>query len=190
MKKITFFKTVMLAAFVFCTNIMYGQTGTITITLESVGGSAVIGSNSYGGTGDSDRPERTWVQNGVTFGAKCITANPTNSPTGAAGNTLIQAQASNGVIYNTTALPGKIVSITLNQAGTPRTSSLKCGVTRLVTADEGDFNVAGTSIGTANTDGWTSTDFAGTEFKFFAIKRGANAAYFSSIVIEYEIENS
>ena len=160
----------------------------ITIDLASAGGTGNIGNNSYGGNSDATRPERTWIQDGVLFGAKAITANGVNAAAGIpTAGLYIQAQATNGVIYNIDPIPGRIVSITLNQVGTtPRLSSAFGGAARLVTATAGDFNVSGTQVGTASTTGWTVSDFAGTDYNYFAIRRGASAAYFSSIVIEYD----
>ncbi len=128
--------------------------------------------------------ERVWTQDLVGFGGKGITA-------GTGGNAgTIQAQASNGVIYNTSALPGKIKSITLTQAGTARQSSCYCGSTgRLVNDVTANYTVSGTQVGAASTTGWTATDFGANDYRYFAIKRGSNVAYFSSIVIEYELSN-
>lgn len=162
----------------------YAQTtATITITNASIGGSAVLGTSSYNGGA-----ERTWTTNGIDFGGKAITGNNNGTPAGFAANSVIQAQANNGVIYNTTALPGRIVSITINSGGTAQVSSFYGGSTgRLVNNVAADYAVTGgTQVGTASSTGWTSTDFTGTNYTFFAIKRGANASYITSIDIVYE----
>ncbi|MGV4414217.1 hypothetical protein [Chryseobacterium sp. T1] len=78
----------------------FGQTKTITITNTSIGGTQVLGSNTY-----ANGAERKWTTDEVNFGGKAITSNNKNTPTGAEANTNIQAQSNNGVIYNTTALP-------------------------------------------------------------------------------------
>lgn len=83
-------------------------------------------------------------------------------------------------------MPGKIVSITINQGGTARQSTLTGGTERLVSSTAADYTTTGTAVGSASTTGWTAADFTGTEYTFFAIQRGANAAYISSIVIEYD----
>ena len=157
---------------------------TITITSASAGGSTNLGSNNYGGN-----VQRTWIQNGINFGGKAITTNSNNTPTGATAGIYLQAQASNGIIYNLTPLPGKITSITTNHGGTA-VSTLCYGNTSgpLANATAGDFNVyGGIQVGLASTTGWTPTNFSGTKYNYFILKRGATAAYFSSIVIDYEV---
>lgn len=156
----------------------FAQTQTITLTASDFTG---LGSNNY-----NSGAEKTATDSNVTFGGKAITGNVSNTPGGAAAGAYIQAQANNGVIYNTTPLPGKIISITINQGGTARDSSLYGGTSRLVTSTAGDYAVTGTQVGQASTTGWTATNLSGTNYTFFAIKRGANAAYISSIVIEYD----
>jgi uncharacterized repeat protein (TIGR02543 family) len=153
----------------------WGQTETETITITQI--SAGITQTGY-----DNGAERVWIQNSVSFGAKAVLKQQ-NQPH-------IQTQAGNGVIYNTTPLPGKIISIVLNQNGTARSSSLYGGnTTRLVNNIAGSYNVPeGTpQVGGASTTGWTPTQFEGTNYTYFAIKRGENAAYFTSIVITYEL---
>lgn len=160
----------------------WGQTTSITITNSSIGGSAVLGSNNYNGGA-----ERTWTQSSVNFGGKAITCNPVNTPTGSSACQYIQAQASNGVIYNTSALPGRLVSVRF--IGTASVaSSLYGGTSRLVNTTTADYSVnGGTQIGTAqsSTD-YTWTTSASDNYTYFCIKRGTSAQYFSSIVITYE----
>lgn len=158
------------------------QTKTVTINIASTGGTAAIGTGNY-----ASGAERTWSTDGIAFGGKAITGNATNQPTtGTTAGTLIQTQAANGVIYNTTALPGKLISVTINSAGTARESSLYGGTARLVNTASANYDVTGgTQVGAASTTGW-SADLAGTNYKFFAIKRGASASYITSIVIVYE----
>lgn len=160
-------------------------TKTITINTTSIGGSAVLGAGNYGGGA-----ERAWTQEEVSFGGKAITGNINNQPSsGNPAGSLIQVQATDGVFYNTTALPGKLVSVTLNSVGTARTYSLQGGNTeRLVNSTTGNYTVTGgTTVGSASASGWTSTDLEDTNYTFFAIKRAsASASYISSIVIEYE----
>lgn len=172
-----------LLAAVALTATITAQTKTITIDVTSIGGTAVLGTGNY-----NSGAERTWTTGGISFGGKAITANANNQPTtGNAAGTNIQTQANNGVIYNTTALPGKIISVTINSVGTARDSSLYGGAARLVNSDAGDYTVTGgTQIGSASTTGWTSTDLSGTDYKFFVIKRGASAAYITSITVVYE----
>jgi hypothetical protein len=151
-------------AFIFVfhfSNVVFGQTATITITQSSSG----ITQSTY----DSGA-ERVWTQDGVSFGAKYVLKE------GAATN--LQFQEANGIIYNTSALPGKIVSITINQTNT-NTSSLQCS-SNLVSGSE-------PTIGSPSATGWTSSAFLGTTFRFFSIKRSnSGATAWSSLVIEYD----
>lgn len=183
MKKISFLKTIMLAVFAILASVTYGQTATITITMATIDPTNALATNGY-----NSGAERTWTQSSVDFGGKAICPNQANTPVNpTAARAYIQAQASNGVIYNTTALPGRIVSITLNYGGTAQNSLCYGGTERLVNSTAADYNVTnGTQVGAAGSAGWTSTDFAGNDYTFFAIKRSTGTSYFSSIVIEYE----
>lgn len=173
------------AAVILAATINAQTTKTITINTTSIGGSSVLGTSSY-----ANGAERAWSQDEVSFGGKAITGNGNNQPS--AGNpagSLIQVQATDGVFYNTTALPGKLVSVTLNSIGTARTYSLQGGKdARLVNSTAGNYTVAGgTVVGSASSTGWTSTDLEGTDYTYFAIKRASSSAsYISSIVIVYE----
>ncbi len=172
-----------LAAIALTATINAQTTSSITINAANIGGTAALGTGNY-----SSGAERTWTTSSISFGGKAITGNATNTPTsGLAAGSVIQTQANNGVIYNTTALPGKIVSVTINSVGTERESSLFGGSARLVNTTAADYAVTGgTQVGAASTTGWTSTDLAGTDYRFFAVKRGASAAYITSIVVVYE----
>lgn len=153
----------------------------ITITNSSIGGSVVLGTSNYG-----LGAERTWTQSTVNFGGKAITCNANNTPVGATACQFIQAQASNGVIYNTTALPGRLVSVQFTGTASVATSCFG-GTSRLVNATTADYNVGGTQIGTAQTNTtYTWTTQPSDNYTFFCIKRGSNVQYFTSIVITYE----
>ena len=184
MKKTTLFKSLLLmAVFALGSGNVWAET-TIVITVESVGGTAVLGTNAY-----NSGAEKTWSQSGVSFGGKAITANRSNTPSGSSSGTFLQTQANNGVIYNTTPIPGKITSITLmTTAGvTERASSCYGGTSRLVNDVTGDYIVAeGTQAGESSTAGWGIADFSDTNYTYFAIKRGAETAYWTQIVITYE----
>lgn len=178
MKKLySFFAAVVIAATVQAQTIK-----TVTISVANIGGTKVLKTTNYDGGA-----ERVWSTDGISFGGKAITTNNSNSPeSGTAAGTLIQAQANNGVIYNTTPLPGKIISVSINSVGIAQNSSLYGGTSRLVNSTAADYSVTGgTQVGAASSSGWTSSDLAGTDYSFFAIKRGANASYISSIIIEY-----
>jgi uncharacterized repeat protein (TIGR02543 family) len=170
--------------FVFCISFLQvtGQTASITITNSSIGGSGVLSTSNY-----NSGAERTWTQSSISFGGKAITCNPANTPTGASACQYIQAQAGNGVIYNTSALPGRLVSVRfIGSASTA--SSLFGGTSRLVNTTTGNYTVTGgTQIGTAQTSNdYTWTTGPSDNYTFFCIKRGGTAQYFSSIIITYE----
>lgn len=146
---------------------IWGQT--ITLTQASSGITA---------TGYDSGAERTWTQNSVTFGGKALFKET--------GQARLQLQANNGVIYNTTAFPGRITGVTINQNGTARNYNLNGGNGRLVNSTSADYNVGGTAVGTAGTS-WNATNFTSTNYTFFAIRVGVNfASYITSVVITYE----
>lgn len=149
---------------------MMGQT--ITITQSTSGITA---------TGYDSGAERIWTQNSVDFGAKAALAG--TSPAN------IQMQANNGVLYNTTALPGRILSIVITNSSGTNTSILQCGNTsRLVNSTTGNYTInGGTIVGTASSTGWGTSDFTSTNYTYFAIKRGTGSANWSSIVITYAV---
>jgi hypothetical protein len=104
--------------------------------MTSIGGTAALGTGNYNGGA-----ERTWTTNAIDFWWKS-NYNANNTPVaGAAAGSNIQTQANNGVIYNTTALPGKIISVTINSVGTARESSLFGGSARLVNNTTADYTV-------------------------------------------------
>lgn len=150
----------------------FGQ-GTITINLSSAGGSGNLGTTNY-----ASGAERTWTQSGVTFGGKAITANGSN----------IQGQASNAVFYNTTALPGRILSVVINYSGTARNYALTGGNTsRLVNSTAGNYTTSGTAVGSPSSTGWVASNFDSTNYTFFAMKLAVgSSSQISSIVITYE----
>lgn len=85
----------------------------------------------------------------------------------------IQAKASTGVIYNSTAFPTNIKSVAITHNGTARATTI---------------------FGSANGTDWTQIatgsgsitgDFTSGSYKYFKITRGSNAAYWSQIVITY-----
>ncbi len=159
----------------------WGQTASITITNSSIGGSSVLGSNNY-----ASGAERTWTQSDISFGGKAITCNISNTPTGATACQYIQAQASNGVIYNTSTLPGRIVSIQFTGASSVASSCFG-GSARLVNSTSANYTVGGTQIGTAQTNTtYTWSTSASDNYTFFCIKRGSTAQYFTSIVVTYQ----
>ena len=180
MKKFTYLKNLVLVLFLIMTGVVNSTTTTITINLESAGGSANLGSGIYG-----SGAERIWTQSDISFGGKAITA--ANSPN--VGS--IQAQANNGVLYNTSALPGKLISVTISSwsGTTDQASTLYVGsAERLVNNIAANYTVGGTSLGVSTPGSWTiSTE---DDYRYFAIKRGANAAYWATVTIIYQSPSS
>lgn len=144
-----------------------------TLNVTALGGTAVLGNNNY-----SSGAERTATVDGVAIGSKAVTVNGAN----------LQAQANNGVIYNTAALPGRLVSVVLTQTGTARAHSLYGGSsTRLVNNTAANYTVnGGTLVSTLTSATTTWTISTGTNYTYFCIKRGGNASQISSIVVTYE----
>ena len=137
----------------------WGANATITLTQSALG----ITNTSYSST------EATKTVDGVTFGWKYLIMSSSN----------IQSQASNGEIYNTTAFPGKIISVAVTHSGTARSSTIYFGTSSKPTENNSDFS------GTATINAPTGTDCT-----YFRIKRGSNAAYWTQIVITYEEASS
>ena len=155
-----------------------GESHTITITPSTFTNK---GSNNY-----SSGAERIGSENAVSFGGHYITGNIKNTPSGATAGTFLQCQANNATIYNKTEFPGKITKIVVNQHEA-RAFSLYCGKEQLVASN--NTNTGVTPSGTKITD----TSFATTmtwnvsgDYTFFAIKKGSNAGYITSIVITYQ----
>jgi uncharacterized repeat protein (TIGR02543 family) len=158
----------------------WGQT--IIITNASIGGSAVLGSSNY-----NSGLERTWTQGSVDFGGKAITCNISGTPSGSSACQYIQTQASNGVIYNTTALPGRLISVQFIGTASVATSCFG-GNSRLVNSTTGNYTVGGTQIGSQQTNtNYTWSTNTNENYSFFCLKRGSTAQYFSSIVITYQL---
>ncbi len=172
------------AAVVMAVAVNAQTTKSVTINVSSIGGTDVLKTSNYDGG-----EERQWSSDDISFGGKAITSNSNKQPNSeSAAGTLIQMQASNGVIYNTTALPGRLVSVTLNYVGSAKESTLWGGnESRLVNDVKANYIVnGGVQIGSASTSGWTSSDLENTTYTYFAIKKGSGASYFSSIEIIYE----
>ena len=89
-------------------------------------------------------------------------------------NSNIQVKASTGVIYNKTAFPEDIQSVAITHSGTARATT-----------------ISGSSDGKTWTtvksgNGSITGDFSGNSYKYFKITRGANAAYWTQVVITYK----
>lgn len=172
MRNINFIKSsyLMILFFLFASATGWGQ-NQIIITQSSAG----ITQTGYDGGA-----ERTWTQSGVSFGAKYVMKQ--------SGQARIQLQANNGIVYNTTPIPGRIKSITINQNGS-NTSTLYVGNTgRLVNNVTGELSIinGGTVLGSNSNSGWGSAIFDGENYSYFAIKRNGSAEYWNSLTITYE----
>ena len=157
-----------------------GESHSITIT---PGTFTDKGSNSYG-----YGAERIGSENAVSFGGHYITGNIKNTPSGATAGTYLQCQANNATIYNKTELPGKITKIVVNQHDA-RVFSLYCGKEQLVASN--NTNTGVTPSGTKITDissAKTMTWNVSGDYTFFALKKGSNAGYITSIVITYQTD--
>ncbi|MFA7385288.1 MAG: bacterial Ig-like domain-containing protein, partial [Bacilli bacterium] len=142
-----------------------------TLDLTNLGGSAVLGLTNYDGGA-----ERTATVNTIGIGSKDVTSSGAN----------LQFKKTTGVLYNTTALPGRLVSVVLTQTGTAREHSLYGGSTsRLVNDVTADYTVSGTLVSTQTVLTTTWTISAGTDYTYFCISRGGNASTVSSIVVTY-----
>ena len=157
-----------------------GESHSITITPNTF---TDKGSNNYGsGT------ERIGSENAVSFGGHYITGNVKNTPSGAIAGTYLQCQANNATIYNKTELPGKITKIVVNQHEA-RAFSLYCGKEQLVASN--NTNTGVTPSGTKITDTSSATTMTWNvsgDYTFFALKKGSNAGYITSIVITYQTD--
>ena len=153
-------------------------TDSITITYDGFDGNPAYSSGTeYTGTfSDSS-------SHNITVACKYVMAN----------NGDMQTQASNANIYNKTALPGRLVSIELNQTGTARAFSAFGGSSQLFSSSENGTGKSptGTSLGNVSAAAkmtWTPAE--DTNYTFFAIHKGGNAGYVSSIIVTYETSGS
>lgn len=150
------------------------ETSSITITYDGFDGSPAYSSGKeYTGT-------FTDGTNNIIVACKYVMANKGN----------MQAKANDANIYNKTALPGRLVSIELNQVDTPRAFTAFGGSTQLFSSSENGAGKTptGTSLGSVSAAAkmtWTPAE--NTDYTFFAIHKGANAGYISSIVVTYEV---
>lgn len=165
-----------------------GETDSITI---GVGSFSELGSNSYG-SGAERTGSVTGANNGdsISLGGHYITSNNKNSPSGASAGTKLQCQGDNATIYNTSALPGRLISLTLTQSGTARAFSLYGGNSRLMASDntatgQTPSGTKVTDVSTAATMTWNIPE--NNNYTFFAIKKGSSAGYVDSIVATYEL---
>ena len=90
----------------------------------------------------------------------------------------LQLQASNGVLWNTSLIPGKIVSVavTKTDASTARSTTCNMGTSAKATT----YNESKSGTATFNSSAHTNTCLG-----YFYLKRGNNAAYWTQVVITY-----
>ena len=129
---------------------VWGATQTITITQTALelGGSYTSASKTI---------------DGVTFNWTDLMKNSSN----------IQAKATSGAIWNSSPIPGNIVSVAVTHSGTARSSTMYFGASAKYTTESSTFS-------------GTATKKPGGDYKYFYIKRSSNAAYWTEIVITYE----
>ena len=85
----------------------------------------------------------------------------------------IQSQATNGELWNTTLVPGKITNVSATHTGTARSSNLYWGTSAKATTNS------------SSVSGSFSKDSPSGCFGYIYIKRSSNAAYWSQVVITY-----
>ncbi len=85
----------------------------------------------------------------------------------------IQTKANSGAIYNTTAYPGDIQSVSITHSSTARATTI------LGSSDGSNWEQVATGSGSI------TGDFSGKGYKYFKITRGSNAAYWVKIEITY-----
>ena len=131
----------------------WGETKSITLTQSALGLTGSYTTNTEKTIG------------GVTFMYSNLMKNNDN----------IQAQATGGEIYNSTAIPGNIVSVAVTHSGTARSSTISFGTSAKATTESSTFS-------------GTKTIEPTSDYQYFYIKRGSNAAYWTQIVITYETD--
>ena len=148
----------LLALIVGCVSYGWADAETITLTGTYLGLST---SGSY------LSGEQTVTKDGITYKYTDLICNNSTDK-------YIQAKASTGVIYNTTAFTNNITSVAITHNGTARSTT-----------------ISGSTDGTnwtqvATGSGSITGDFSGKGYKYFKITRGSNAAYWKQIVITIE----
>lgn len=118
----------------------------------------------------SSYSDNTFVVEGVNFGyTQWMQSNDKNKN--------IQAKKSiTNSCYNVSAIPGKIVKITVEQTGTARAITFKGG---------NDASSVTNAIKQPSTGAKMEFDFTEGDYTFFAMNTPSNACYINSITIEY-----
>ena len=140
------------------------------------------GTNSYG-----SGAERTATVSSISFGGHYITGNPVNSPYNPCdcADTYLMCKANDATIYNKSELFGNITKVVVNQYSA-KDISLYCGTSQLMASD--NTSTGQTPSGTKITDVDAATSMTWNvsgSYTYFALKKGGNASYVTSIVITY-----
>lgn len=154
--------------FTLCVNQVWGETATLTITRNDFSGSG--GYNWY-----------TWTV-GDYSGQAYIYATTTASMQ-------FNGSKSGRTLFNSTPLPGRIVSIKMTKAsGSDRGWVVRGGTTTNDAPTTSSTNTYGTAIGSAlsvGTQTWSTTD--GTDYRYFLLYENVtSASYISEVVVTYE----
>ena len=146
-KLLTFFLTTLLA---YAVGFDVGWAATATLTQSNLGlGSYTTNTNK--------------TIDGITYVYTDLMKNNDN----------IQAKATTGTIYNSTAFPGDITSVAITHSGTARATTI------LGSSDGTNWTQVATGSGSI------TGDFSSKGYKYFKITRGSNAAYWTKIEITY-----
>ena len=157
MKKVLLNSILLLCALIVGTNAWADITTTLNATNLGV----------KSGTTYSDT-ERTPTVDGVSYYLNNMCSPSTGDHTGE-----IQSKASDGIIYNTSAFPGKIVSVSVTATGTARSSTF------YYSTDGTNWTSIGAKSGTQ------TIDYSSYNAQYFKIVRGSNAAYWTQIQVTY-----
>ena len=152
MKYLNFKLLFFLAALALATSPAWAETVTVTLTQSVLGLTGSYTTNT----------QKT--VDGITYQYTDLMKNNDN----------IQAKASTGVIFNTTAYPGNITRVAITHSGTARPTTISGS------SDGSNWSQVNTGNGSI------TGDFSKNGYKYFKITRGSNAAYWTKIEITYE----
>ena len=172
---------------------VYQRTETTNGGGNSVSESITIEPNTFPDKGTSSYAsgaERTGAVNEISLGGHYITGNQNNTPTGSIAGTYLQCQAKNATIYNKTKLPGNITKVVINQYDA-KAFSLYCGSEQLMASNNTstEQTPSGTKINDVTAATKMTWDVSG-DYTYFALKKGSNTGYVTSIVVTYTTSGS
>ena len=170
---------------------VYQRTETTNGGGNSVSESITIVPNTFPDKGTSSYAsgaERTGAVNEISLGGHYITGNQNNTPTDSKAGTYLQCQAKNATIYNKTKLPGNITKVVINQYDA-KAFSLYCGSEQLMASNNTltEQTPSGTKINDVTAATKMTWDVSG-DYTYFALKKGSNTGYVTSIVITYQTD--